>query len=187
MQAQINNSLKVLKQGGLLVYPTDTVWGLGCDAKNELAISKIFNLKNRPDTQSLIVLVSDINMLNNYISTALPKNLEQKITAFKTPTTVIYSHPKNLAKNIIASDGTLAIRITKDEFCKKLIDEFGGPIVSTSANISGDKTPFEFKDINPLILKGADYVVNLHRQKKTDKTSTILKLDVQGHLKIIRP
>ena len=171
----LDNALKALQQGQTILYPTDTVWGLGCDATNREAIFKIFKLKNREESKSLVVLVSSLEMLRNYISN-IPEKAFQIISTTKKPTTIIYHQPKGLASNTIAKDNTVAIRIPKHEFCLQLINQFGKPIVSTSANISGSPTPSSFSEISQAILEGVDYVVNLERDKITDKSSTILKL-----------
>ena len=163
MKTEIENCIAVLKKGGLILYPTDTVWGIGCDATNPEAVDKVFKLKQRSDEKSLICLVHDFRMLNEYV-----ENVPE------------------VAYDIIAEDNSLAIRVTKDEFCKKLIQRFRRPLVSTSANISGEKTPQSYAEIDPLILEGVDYVVNLHHEKKSGKPSAIIKLKNDGSVKVIR-
>lgn len=171
-----NKILKQLNDHKTILYPTDTVWGLGCDATSVLAVKKIFNLKNREENKSLIVLVSSIHMLKKYVS--VPKKVIQVLKSTKKPTTIIYNNPKNIAANIInKADNTLAVRIVQDDFCRKLIKRYGKPIVSTSANKSGDPTPKSFSEIDNAILKSVDYVVNLHKEKITAKSSTILKIE----------
>ncbi|MBA6155154.1 threonylcarbamoyl-AMP synthase [Tenacibaculum sp. S7007] len=165
-----------LKEGKTILYPTDTVWGLGCDATNIEAVKKIYEIKNREESKSLIILVSSIEMLIEYLNEVSDKALEILKEATK-PTTIIYNAPKNLADNTIAKDNTIAIRIPKDEFCVDLIEEFGKPIVSTSANISGEPTPKSFSEISKAILNSVDYVVDLHQEKKSEKSSRILKID----------
>lgn len=179
MKAQISLEIITTKQhlenGKIILYPTDTVWGLGCDATNFEAVSKIYQLKNRKESKSLIVLVSSINMLKKYVSVS---NKVIKILKDQDkPTTIIYNNPKDFAKNTIAKDNTIAIRIVQDEFCRKLIKKFGKPIVSTSANVSTKPTPKSFKEISKPILEGVDYIVNLHQNKVNIKSSTILKVD----------
>jgi len=186
LEIEITKSIKTLENGNVLVYPTDTVWGIGCDATDATAVKKIFKLKHRADSQSFILLVGNYKMLQKYLNTKLPDAVAQTIKDFKTPTTVIYNNPKNVAKNLIAKDGTLAIRIVQDTFCKKLISQFNKPIVSTSANISKKQTPLSFDQIDKSILKRADYVVNLHRNKKNLKASQILKLNKDATFKILR-
>jgi L-threonylcarbamoyladenylate synthase len=168
-----------LKQGKIILYPTDTVWGLGCDATNEEAVKKVYKIKNREESKSLIILVSSIEMLEEYLNEIPEIALEILEKAIK-PTTVIYSGPRNLARNTIASDDTIAIRIPEDEFCKKLITEFGKPIVSTSANLSGEPTPKSFSEISKAIIQSVDYIVNLRQEEITKKSSTILKIDKES-------
>ncbi len=165
-----------LRKGNTILYPTDTVWGLGCDATNEESVKKIYQIKNREESKSLIILVDSIEMLKNYVDKISDK-VFGILNKSKRPTTVIYNNPKNLAENTIASDNTIAIRIPKDEFCQKLIKEFGKPIVSTSANISGKPTPKSFSEISKAILNSVDYVVDLHQEKRSEKSSRILKID----------
>jgi len=168
--------ISCLKQEKTILYPTDTVWGLGCDATNEEAVKKIYQLKNREESKSLIILVNSIEMLQDYVENIHEKAL-QILKESKKPTTIIYNNPKGLAPNMIASDNTIAIRIPQDEFCVQLIKEFGKPIVSTSANVSGEPTPKSFSEISEAILKNVDYVVDLHQEKVAEKSSTILKIE----------
>ena len=185
MQTEINNALNVLKNGGLILYPTDTVWGIGCDATNPKAVKKIYALKQREDSKALICLVADDRMLKKYVNN-IPDAALDIIDISDKPTTIIYDDPQNLASNLIAEDNTIAIRIPDDEFCYQLSRKLNGAIVSTSANISGQPTPKSFKEIAPAILKGVDYVVNLQREKICDKPSSIIKLSNSGIVKIIR-
>jgi len=173
---EIRNSLEKLSTGGLFLYPTDTVWGIGCDATNQNAVQKIFDLKQREESKSLVILVSDIEMLKETVESISAKAL-QIIQDSKNPTTIIYHNPIGLAQNTIANDNTIAIRIPNHKFCCQLIKEFGKPIVSTSANISGNPTPKSFQEIETPILEGVDYVVNLEREKISHKSSTILKIN----------
>lgn len=182
---EINNALTILKNGGIILYPTDTVWGIGCDATNGDAIEKVFKLKQRSDKKSLICLVNDFKMLNQYIE-EVPEVAYDILKFAKKPTTIIYDRPLHVAENLIAEDNSLAIRVTKDDFCKKLIRKLRKPLVSTSANVSGQKTPENFNEIDPVILEGVDYVVNLHHEKKTGKPSAIIKLGNDGGVKVIR-
>ncbi|OAD91885.1 threonylcarbamoyl-AMP synthase [Aequorivita soesokkakensis] len=185
MKTEIENCITVLKKGGLILYPTDTVWGIGCDATNPEAVDKVFKLKQRSDEKSLICLVHDFRMLNEYVEN-VPEVAYDILKYAKKPTTIIYDDPIRVAENIIAEDNSLAIRVTKDEFCKKLIQRFRRPLVSTSANISGENTPQSYAEIDPLILEGVDYVVNLHHEKKSGKPSAIIKLKNDGSVKVIR-
>lgn len=185
MQEEIHNSLKTLKSGGTLLYPTDTVWGLGCDATNVEAVQKIYALKQREESKALICLVSDVVMLER-IFREIPDAAYDIIDHTDKPTTIIYDKPSGIAKNLIGEDNSLAVRVVKDEFCRQLIKKLNRPIVSTSANISGSPTPKSFKEINNEILSGVDYVVNLHREKICSQPSTIIKLSGSGLVKIIR-
>lgn len=167
---------QVLHDGKTILYPTDTVWGLGCDATNKEAVQKIYSIKNREESKSLIILVSSIAMLKEFVSD-IPVKALNILESATNPTTIIYHNPKGLASNTIASDNTIAIRIPDSEFCIEMIDLFGKPIVSTSANISGEPTPKSFSEISEGILNSVDYVVNLQQDKVNEKSSTILKID----------
>lgn len=181
----INDCVSILKQGGLILYPTDTVWGIGCDATNSEAVEKIYKLKQREDSKALICLVADDRMLKKYVK-KIPDVAYDILDVTEEPITIIYDEPQNLAENLVASDNTIAIRIPNDDFCFQLLRRFNAAIVSTSANISGFPTPKSFKEISPDILKGVDYVVNLHREKICAKPSSIIKLGNDGKVKIIR-
>ncbi len=181
----LKEALKVLNSKGSILYPTDTVWGLGCDALDAMAVDQIYSLKQRAYSKSLIVLVSDFDMLRDYLA-KIPNGIEDYLKGESRPTTVVYSHPKGFPNNALASDGSIAIRIVKDEFCQDLIRSFGRPIVSTSANISGQETPLSFKEINPLILEKVDYIINLQLEQKANKSSKIIKYDQNGHIRVIR-
>jgi L-threonylcarbamoyladenylate synthase len=185
MEKEIDYALAVLKRGGLLLYPTDTVWGIGCDATNANAIDAIYALKQRAESKALICLVSDFKMLNQYVEN-VPEVAYDILKYASKPTTIIYDDPIRVAQNLVADDNSLGIRVAKSEFCKKLIQKFKKPIVSTSANISGAPTPSHFKEIAPQILEGVDYVVNLQNHKSTAKPSAIIKLKNDGTVAIIR-
>jgi L-threonylcarbamoyladenylate synthase len=183
----IEEALTVLQNGGLILYPTDTVWGIGCDATNADAVAKIYALKKRSDEKSMIVLLADENEIPKYVTQPNPKIFDY-IKGIHKPTTFIYDGGTNLAKNMIQGDGTIGIRITNDSFCKKLITRFGKPLVSTSANISGYPAPALFEDIDIEIKSGVDYIVQ-HRQDDVTSASpsAIVKLNADGSLTIIRP
>ena len=185
MNQEIQNTLEILNKGGLILYPTDTVWGIGCDATNEEAIKKVYELKKRDDSKALISLVSDIRMLQKYVY-EIPDAAFDIVELADRPTTIIYDRPINVAKNLIPEDNTLAIRVASDEFCQKLIRQFKRPIISTSANISGMPTPKSFSEIAKEILKGVDYVVNLHHEKTNSRPSSIIKIGNDATVKIIR-
>lgn len=185
MKEEIESCLKVLNEGGLILYPTDTVWGIGCDATNEEAVEKVYGLKQRPDSKALICLVANIRMLERHVY-EVPEPAYDLVELSTRPTTIIYDQPMNVAKNLVAEDDTLAIRVASDEFCQRLTARMKRPLVSTSANISGRPTPGSFAEIDEEILKGVDYIVNLHREKKNGPPSSIIKLGNNGLVKIIR-
>lgn len=185
MDQEIINAFEVIKNGGIILYPTDTVWGIGCDATNSEAISKIYKLKQRAETQSMICLMNGEKMMYNVFK-EIPDVAWQILDISEKPTTLILDNPRNVAPNIIAPDNTLGIRIVKEPFCFKLLERMKKPLVSTSANISGEPTPASFKEINPEIIKGVDYVVNLHHEKIAGKPSTIIKLTNDAQVKVIR-
>ena len=185
MEQEILKSLEVLKNDEVLLYPTDTVWGLGCDATSNAAVEKIYKIKQRSESKSLIILVAHPEMLQTYIQN-IPDSVLEVLQTVAKPTSIIYKKPVGLAKNVVASDNTVAIRIPDNAFCKELIHRFGKPIVSTSANISGNPTPQSFKEIRPAILESVDYVVNLQREERNEKSSTILKVEDNGEIVVLR-
>ena len=182
----IEKSLKVLEEGGTLLYPTDTIWGIGCDATNTKAVEKIFHIKSRAEAKSLIILIDHIDKLSSYIE-KVPDITADLLASINNPVTIIYSNARRLAPNVIASDGTVAIRVVKDDFCSELIRRFGKPIVSTSANISGFETPIVFSQIDDEIRKSVDYIVSYKQNYFTrSKPSTIIRLRDDGMYTIIR-
>lgn len=186
MIEEIKKSLEIIKSGGIILYPTDTIWGIGCDATNELAVKKIFQLKKRSDSKSMIVLLDNANKLDSYVS-RVPETAWQLIEYSEKPLSIIYDNARNLAPSAIASDGSIAIRITKDEFCSKLISQMRKPLISTSANISEQKSPMNFDEISEEIRQGVDYIVNLRQGDKTlSKPSTIIRLRENGQFEFIR-
>ncbi|KAB5486919.1 L-threonylcarbamoyladenylate synthase [Muricauda hadalis] len=185
MTEEINNCIKVLKEAGLILYPTDTVWGIGCDASDPEAVKKVYALKKRADSKALICLVANQAMLERHVK-QVPEVAYDIMDLATKPTTIVFDEPKGVAPNLVAEDNTLAIRVASDKFCQYLINKFGKPIVSTSANISGEPTPKRFKDIAPEILKGVDYVVNLPDENKNPSPSSIIKLSNDGQVKVIR-
>ena len=182
---EIQNAYQVIQNGGIILYPTDTVWGIGCDATNPEAVKKIYELKKREESKSMIVLMNGEKMMYNVFKD-IPEVAWQILDLSEKPTTLILDKPKNVAPNIIAEDQTLAVRIVKEPFCFKLMERMKRPLVSTSANISGEPTPKSFKEISPEIIKGVDYVVNLHHEKIAGKPSTIIKLTSDAQVKVIR-
>ncbi|SHJ26711.1 L-threonylcarbamoyladenylate synthase [Pseudozobellia thermophila] len=185
MVKEINEACTTLQQGGLILYPTDTVWGIGCDATDEAAVRKVFALKNREDSKALICLVANDAMLEKHVE-HVPELAFDLIDLSTKPTTIVYDAPVGVAKNLIAPDNTLAIRVASDKFCRYLINKFKKPIVSTSANISGHPTPKTFAEISDRILKGVDYVVNLQPEHVNPVPSAIIKLGNDGTVKVIR-
>lgn len=185
MQQEIQNAFEVIQNGGIILYPTDTVWGIGCDATNANAVAKIYQLKQRAETQSMIVLMNGEKMMYN-VFREIPEVAWQILDLSENPTTLILDNPKNVAANVIGQDKTLGVRLVKEPFCFKLMERMKKPLVSTSANISGQPTPKSFAEISPQIVAGVDYVVNLHRDKVSGKPSTIIKLTQDSQVKIIR-
>lgn len=186
-ETDIENCLEVLEKGGIILYPTDTVWGIGCDATNAAAVQKIFELKQRPDNKSMIVLVADEKDILKHVASP-DMSVFDYLDGTKKPTTVIYEGAIGLADNLPAADGSIAIRIVQEKFCRHLIKRFRKPIVSTSANISGDPTPKNFTGILNYIRKGVDYVVNYNQDDITEKeSSAIIKWNRDGSVNILRP
>lgn len=182
----INQALETLKAGGLLLYPTDTIWGIGCDATNPEAVAKVFALKGRAQEKSLIVLLHNDNQISSYVS-EVPEVAYQLIEYTEEPLTIVYSQAKNLAPNAIAADGTIGIRVVNHPFCEQLLQRFRKPLISTSANISGEDSPKSFDDISEAIKSGVDYIAEYGRKEKgTGKSSTIMKLDPSGKFEFIR-
>lgn len=181
---EIQHCIEVLKQGGVIIYPSDTIWGLGCDATNEQAVSKVFEIKKRSEIKSLITLVSSEAMLNKYVQ-EVPEQAWDLMDCNTDPITIIYPEAKLIAHNAIQNDKSIAVRIVKNGFANELIHKFNKPIISTSANISGSPTPLEFDKIDNLILEQVDYVVNLHVENKRS-LSPIVKIGYGGEIEIIR-
>lgn len=185
MYKEIEKSLKVLHDGGILVYPTDTIWGIGCDATDERSVQRVYAIKRRSESKSLIILVSDQMMLQDYVE-HVPEKIRVFLLQAERPTTVIYRGRDGLASNVLAADGTVAIRVVQDDFCRELIRRFGKPIVSTSANFSNSPSPGSFTEIEESLLKKADYIVNLSRDKKQVIASQIIKLNDAGEVEFLR-
>ena len=186
LRDEINKALEVLKSGGVILYPTDTIWGLGCDATNEAAVEKILQIKNRPAEKSLIVLLDVDSKLQSYVA-EIPEVAYNLIEYAENPLTIVFSNAKNLAQNVINADGSIGIRIVKHDFCTPLVQRLRKPIVSTSANLSGKPSPNYFDDIDPEILESVDYVVDFEQENRTQKKpSTIMKLSPGGQFEFIR-
>jgi L-threonylcarbamoyladenylate synthase len=179
--------LDVINKGGTILYPTDTVWGIGCDATNSEAIDKVFEVKQRPKEKSLIVLLAEPKDILQYIA-APPPDIISIIESFERPTTVIYSGAIDFADNAIHPDGSIAIRVVNDPFCKALIKRMRRPLVSTSANVSGRPTPQTFGEIEEIIRSNVDYVVQYRQDDTTmHQPSRLVKIDEEGNMEILRP
>lgn len=186
MKAELEKTISVLKEGGVIAYPTDTLWGLGCDATNEKAVEKIYTIKGRQRDKSLIVLLDDSNKLENYV-VEVPAVAWDLLDQVDTPLTIIYPAGKNLAPNAFGMDGSVAIRIVRDEFCRNLIRLLKKPMVSTSANFTGDAAPISFRKIDPAILEKVDYAVNWNRDTiNSVSPSSIIKLGLDGEIELLR-
>ena len=186
MIEDIKAALDVLQKGGVILYPTDTIWGIGCDACNEEAVKKVYAIKNRIDSKSMLVLMENAALIERYV-TEIPDVAYDLIELTDKPLTIIFDGARSLAKNLIAEDGSVGIRITTEKFSSELIRRFKRPIVSTSANISGKPSPSCFGEIEPEIIDAVDYVVK-YRQDDLQKSvpSGIIKLGRSGEIKIIR-
>lgn len=185
MTEDIKNALDVLRKGGVILYPTDTIWGLGCDATNNSAVQKIFTIKQRQDEKSMLVLLDHEDNLPKYVD--VPEIAWSLIEVTNKPLTIIYPNAMNLASGVVAPDNSVGIRIVRDEFCSLVIKKLGKPLVSTSANISGQTNPGSFHDIDPAIIQAVDYVVQYRQNEKIKgKPSGIIKLGVNGEVKVIR-
>lgn len=186
LREEIEKALAVLKNGGVILYPTDTVWGLGCDATNEEAVAKISRIKGRAEDKSFIILIDTDNKLQSYVN-EVPEVAYDLIEYAESPLTIVFSNGKNLAKNVINADGSIGIRIVKHDFCTQLIQRFRKPITSTSANISGQPSPAIFDEISSEIIAAVDYVVDWEQEiRERKKPSTIMKLAPSGQFSFIR-
>ena len=182
----VMNALKVLRAGGVILYPTDTVWGLGCDATNALAVRKVFDIKQRDDSRSLIILVNSVSMLERYVVDP-PEVALQMAEWSQKPLTIVYDRGRSLAEGVASADGSVGVRICSDPFCDELITAFRKPIVSTSANISGTDAPALFDEISQEVINAADYVC-LYKQydRSRSSASSVIKVSANGAVKILR-
>jgi L-threonylcarbamoyladenylate synthase len=186
LKNEIKRAVSTLKKGGIILYPTDTVWGLGCDATNENALLKIYELKQRPKNKGFIVLMKDIEQLQSHTQ-YIPEKAINLISFYDKPVTIIYNNIKNLAPLVYYEDMSLAVRIPRNTFLHTLIQEFGKPISSTSANLSGKPTPSFYNEIDEKIVTSVDYVFNYQRDDQEAKTpSRIIKFDENDELIVIR-
>lgn len=186
MTEDIRKACEVMQEGGIILYPTDTIWGIGCDATNEEAVQRVYELKRRADNKAMLVLMDSSAKLNMYVSD-IPDIAWDLIEVADKPLTIVYSHAKNLATNLLGDDGSLGIRITNEEFSRKLCERFRKPLVSTSANVSGEVSPANFQEVSEVIKNGVDYIVG-YRQDDTSKAqpSNIIKLGAGGLIQVIR-
>lgn len=187
MQEDINKAIEVLRKGGIILYPTDTIWGIGCDATNPEAVEKVYRIKRRAESKAMLVLMSGVAELERYVEN-VPEIAYDLIDVAVRPLTIIYDKAVGLAPNLVAEDGSIGIRITQEAFSSQLCRRFRKPIVSTSTNISGTSGPLGFRDISPEIIDAVDYVVG-YRQDETVEAqpSSVIKLSESGVIKIIRP
>lgn len=181
----MEKALQTLKSGGTILYPTDTIWGIGCDATNIDAINKIFEIKKREKTKSMIILVESEKRLQDLVD--VPEMAWEIIDLSEKPVTIVYDNPRGLPKEILAEDGSIGIRLVKEDLCKKLISKLNKPLVSTSANFSGDKSPMKFSDINPEIISLVDYAVEENREKISEYSgSSVIRVWNDGRIKVLR-
>ncbi len=184
-EEEVELCVKLLKEGKVFVYPTDTIWGIGCDATNAKAVDRIFKIKNRPSGQGLIILVDSIERLKDYVVDPSPVAADL-IMAAKNPLSIVFKQSKGLAKNL-SSDGSVCVRVTSNEFCKAVIRKLGAPITSTSANLHGEPSPANFADITENMKQSADYVVSLyHDVVVKPKASTIIKIKEDNTFDVLR-
>jgi len=185
-EEDIKESLNTLRKGRIILYPTDTIWGLGCDPTNESAVNGIFKLKSREENKSLIILADGISMIERYVKD-IPEIVYELIEVSDTPLTIIYPGGKNLARGVCSDDGSIGIRICKDEFCSELISRFRKPIVSTSANLSGRPSPGNFSEIDKNLVDKVEYVVKYRQDDRSkNSASPVIKINKDGSIKIIR-
>jgi L-threonylcarbamoyladenylate synthase len=182
----LKNTLQVLRAGGIILYPTDTIWGLGCDPSNKAAVEKIFRIKARAENKSLIILVNGTDMLERYVR-EVPSSAREILSASDSPLTIIYPEGKNLAPGVCSEDGSVGIRICRDDFVSELIERFRKPIVSTSANLSGKASPAHFGEIEEELINQVDYTVKFKQNDRyKHSASPVIKIDKKGVLKILR-
>jgi len=182
----VEQALQTLRAGGIILYPTDTIWGIGCDATDEKAIARIYRLKHRDDSKSMIILLADKRDILKYTANPDPSVFDY-LQQSPRPTTVIYENALGLPDNLVNADGSIAIRIVKETFCKMLIKRLGRPIVSTSANISGQSAPRNFTDVSQEIIQGVDYAVDYRQDDRTEAVSSrIIKISGDGKIEIFR-
>lgn len=186
MDDQVRKAGLIILEGGTILYPTDTIWGLGCDATNPDAVQKVYQIKQRSDKKSMLVLMDGTSMLSEYLE-RIPDQASELIASTEKPVTIIYPGARNFAFNLIGKDGSIGIRITLDPFCRNLLKFTGRPIVSTSANLSGTPSPGTFKGIDVHIQKKVDFIVKWRQDESVSfAPSSILKMDLQGRITVLR-
>ena len=186
MKEEVEKAVAVLKKGGIIIYPTDTVWGIGCDATNNKAVQKIFTLKKRMSQKSMIVLICKPENIETIVE-KVPNIAYDLMESWNKPLTIVYDNAKNIAKLLVSDDKTIGVRVSTNEFNKALIKALGHPIVSTSANFSGQTTPLFYGDIDKLLLKSVDYVVNWERKFNAEtKPSTVIRIHPDGNFDVLR-
>lgn len=186
MEEQINNTLEVLRRGGVILYPTETIWGIGCDATNAAAVQKVFDIKHITDRRSMIVLVDKADNISRYVQT-VPEVAWDLIELSDKPLTLVLPNGRGVAENLLPEDHSIGVRVTTNEFCSRLIHKLGRPLVSTSANITGEISPANFAEISARVKESVDYVVDPSMQgQTTGKRSSIIKLGLGGLIEILR-
>jgi L-threonylcarbamoyladenylate synthase len=186
LHEEVNAAVSILKKGGLILYPTDTIWGLGCDATNEAAVNRLLELKGRSAEKGLILLLDHTGRLASYVR-EVPSLAYDLMDYAEKPLTLVLDGAHHVAPNVVASDGSAAFRITHDLFCQKVVERLRKPLVSTSANLSGKAFPLSFNDIEDTLLSGVDYIVNLRRHEKSNASpSKVMRLRTNGQIELLR-
>ena len=186
MNEEVSKTLEILKKGGVILYPTDTIWGIGCDATNEEAVKRLFKIKKRPTRMSMLLLLDRFNPIKKYVH-PIPDEARSLVRSFTKPTTIIYSKARDLPFTLIGKSKTIGIRITTDPFCKMLIKGLDKPVVSTSANFNGEDSPKCFDDISDELIQKVDYVVDWRRDdKEKQNASKVIKFMGSGNIEILR-
>ena len=185
IEKEVEKAFQIISKGGIIVYPTETVWGIGCDSMNNTAIKNIYKIKNRESNNPMLCIVNNMTMVREYIKD-IPEDIEKIIINTSKPTTIIYNNSKNISDLLLGDNRSIGLRITSNKFCQKLISKLGRPLVSTSANISGKKATSFFKEIDTKILKEVDYVVNLQSDNDSNMASSIIKINIDGTITKIR-
>jgi len=185
-EEEVDLAVKALKNGKIILYPTDTIWGIGCDPTNNKAISRLYSIKQRTGNKSMIILVDSADRLKDYV-TEVPEVAYDLIRAADTPLTIVYSGARNLAKKLLSRDNSVAIRVSSDPFCQAMVSQFGKAIVSTSANISGEPPALTFAQISNPIRQSVDHIAGLYQQQvRQPKASTMIRLEANGTFTVIR-